>query len=167
MKFALALLLASSLTGAPSGAEVKSELVRRLTHYVTWPATPAPPEDFVVCVMADPEMGRALEAMVERAKRLQDAPCRLERRSGDADIAGCHLVWVGKPALARIGELRQRARATHCLLVAGEAASCKRGAHLALVQEESGFSVRIDRGGVQADGFSVSSKLQRVAEDCQ
>lgn len=167
MKFALVLLMALSLTGAPSGAEVKSELMRRLTHYVTWPPGAAPLETFVVCVMGDPEMERALDAMVTRSKRLQDTPCRLEHRSADDDITGCQLAWVGKAALPRIGELRQRARATGCLLVGGEPGSCKHGTHLTLLQRESGFSVQIDREGTQADGFSVSSKLHRVAEDCE
>jgi hypothetical protein len=36
MKFALALLLAVSLTGAPSGADVKSELVRRSARWRRW-----------------------------------------------------------------------------------------------------------------------------------
>jgi hypothetical protein len=104
---------------------------------------------------------------VTRSKRLQDTPCRLESLRSDDDIAGCQLTWVGPPALPRMAELRRRARATSCLLVGGEAGSCKRGAHLALVQRESGFAVQIDREGTQADGFSISSKLHRVAEDCK
>ncbi|MEZ4266199.1 MAG: YfiR family protein [Myxococcota bacterium] len=166
MSFVVALIMAISLTGAPSGPDVKSELVRRLTHYVTWPASSNPPEQFVICVMADPEMRRALDAMVSRAKELRDAPCRLEVLEDGDDIAGCHLAWLGKAALPRASELRRRARATGSLLVSGEPASCRKGAHFSLIQRESGFTVQIDRAGTQADGFSVSSKLHRVAEDC-
>jgi hypothetical protein len=162
---AAALLLVSAASSQPEAdeARVKAAFLYNFTKFVEWPdsafATSSSP--FVVCVFADADFRRTLEATLQgeqvRGRAVSVAS------SDPQDVRACHLLYFSMAESARQARILAGLRQSPVLSVGEGRRFLEQGGLIAFLIENDRVRFAISKRGADAAGLTVKSQLLRVA----
>jgi hypothetical protein len=164
--WAAALLLVSA---APSNqpeadeAQVKAAFLYNFTKFVDWPdsAFTAPSSPFVVCVFADANFRKKIEATLHgeqvRGRAITVAP------PDPQDVRACHLLYFSLAESERQARILPGLRQTPVLSVGEGRRFLEQGGLIAFLIENDRVRFAISKRGADAAGLTVKSQLLRVA----
>ena len=162
----LALALAAGLAAdpAPKDNEIKAVFLLNFLRYTEWPATTFATTNapIVIGLLGDDPFGAALEQAVA-GETAQSRPVILRRGRRLDEVAGCHLLFIGKSENARVaGHLR--ALGTQPVLTVGETeAFARAGGMITFVAQGNRVAFDIDDAAARRAGLELSAKLLKVA----
>ncbi|MBL9216250.1 MAG: YfiR family protein [Opitutaceae bacterium] len=145
--------------------QVKAVFLFNFAQFVDWPpaAFPSAGSPLVIGVLGEDPFGAALDDAV-RGETVASRPLAVRRFRRPADIAECHILFVSRPASARLGEVLA-ALDGRAVLTVGEADDfAARGGMIHFVTDKSRTRLRINLDAARNAGLTLSSKLLRPAE---
>lgn len=154
----------SAEESAPSEHQVKAVWLLNFARFVEWPATAFPnaTAPFVVGVVGKDPFGRELERAFT-GKTVKGRPFVFRRISNDADLGGCHILFV--PASERkrtrdwIGKLQGGA-----VLTVGETEEfLQNGGVINFLLKDNTVRFEISLNAAQAAGLKLHANLLKVA----
>jgi len=166
------LLCGLGVSGAPaqpataaSEYQVKAAFLFQFSHFVQWPAEAFESLDapLVICVLGANPFGSALQE-ITADEWAYTHPLVVKHPSGIAELAGCHIVFVGngEPGMSRqaLGHLSGKS-----VLTVGDGADFSRnGGIIGLVTVDGKVRVQVNRSSALAAQLKISAKLLRVAD---
>jgi len=163
-KLGLVLLATAGLAAFARGAaaqtgleqSVKANFLVRFAAFADWPAAvfADPTAPFVLCVVGQDSFG----AVLDRAAVGQTTRGRAlsVRRAASSNLTGCHIVYLGREAVAPSRPI------PGVLLITDDRVAARRGAvHFVVVDGRVRF--HIDQRQARAAGVSISSRLLGLA----
>lgn len=147
----------------PLEAAVKAAFLPKFVPYVSWPppATPAPGEPYVICVVGRDPLGSLLDNSAS-GERLGTSPIAVRRLVRIDRDSGCHMAFIGGSAVQPIGAALGALNGAPVLTVTDGRLARQRGmVHFDL----RGGRVRfhIDDAAAHRAGLGLSSKLLSLA----
>lgn len=163
---AAALLLVSAAASSQPEADeagVKAAFLYNFTKFVEWPdsafATPSSP--FVVCVFADADFRRKLEAILQgeqvRGRPISVAP------TAPQDVRACHMLYFSMAESERQARILAGLRHSPVLSVGEGRRFLEQGGLIAFLIENDRVRFAISKRGADTAGLTVKSQLLRVA----
>jgi hypothetical protein len=163
---AAALLLVSATASSQPEADegrVKAAFLYNFTKFIEWPdsafATPSSP--FVVCVFADADFRRKLEATLQgeqvQGRTISVAPPEPQ------DVRACHMLYFSMEASERQALILPGLRQSPVLSVGEGRRFLAQGGLIAFLIENDRVRFAISKRGADTAGLSVKSQLLRVA----
>lgn len=139
---------------------VKAAFLVNILQFVNFPGDP--PAHRKICLVAEDELGGAIDSLVRRG--LTDR--RIQVRSGIdlADMAACHLVYVGSAQRALLPRAAELLADRPVVLVTDIAGGVQLGATVSLVVHvdgRPGFDINLK--GARQQQLRISSQLLRLA----
>jgi len=167
-------VLAGTLGVTPLAAQepltaLKVAFIYRFTKFVEWPQA-RPEVPFSICVIADPDMGRALEALVREGRAVGDRPIQIRLNDTHGALGDCEILFIGAAAHRRLPAILAQRAGQPTLLVGDTPGFARRGVAIELFQRRTvlrnrlrlGF--RINPKALKDRGLSVSAQLYQVGE---
>ena len=166
--------LALALGPIPAGGDdaltaLKAAFVYKFTRFIDWPAAQAD-RPFVIAVIGDPAMRRALSVLEQGGREVAGRPIRV-RGSCDLDAAdACQVLFIGAAAEDRLADMVRRAARSPVLLVGDTPGFVGRGAAIELfpkpdiLGKRDRLRFRIDPKALAGRGLTVSAQLYEVGE---
>jgi len=143
-----------------SEVEVRAGFLYNFARFVEWPPGGGPEGDrpFVIAVLGDPELARALRAGLA-GKRLRGHPVEVRDVRDLQGIGGAHLLWIGKGWQRRLHEVLHRIGERPVLTVSDIPGFAGHGGIIELYRLGSRFRFSIDERAASTRGLRVSSRL--------
>jgi hypothetical protein len=163
---AAALLLVSAAASSQPEADearVKAAFLYNFTRFVEWPdsAFAAPSSPFVVCVFADADFRRTLEATLQgeqvRGRTISIGP------PDPQDVRACHMLYVSMAESPRQARILSGLRQSPVLSVGEGRRFLEQGGLIAFLIENDRVRFAINKRGADTAGLTVKSQLLRVA----
>ncbi len=147
-----------------SEVEVQAGFVYNFARFVEWPpdAHPAKDAPFVIAVLGDPELARALESGLA-GKRLRGHPVRVVETRELADLDGAHVAWIGEGWAVRLPEVLRRLGDRPVLTVSAIPGFSGRGGIIELYRAGNRFRFSIDEAEAARRRLRLSSRLLSLA----
>jgi hypothetical protein len=163
---AAALLLVSAAASSQPEADeagVKAAFLYNFTKFVEWPdsafATPSSP--FVVCVFADADFRRKLEATLQ-GERVRGRPTSVAP-TAPQDVRACHMLYFSMAESERQARILAGLRQSPVLSVGEGRRFLEQGGLIAFLIENDRVRFAISKRGADTAGLTVKSQLLRVA----
>ena len=160
--FALCFATFGAAPEPPKGeAEVKANYLYLFTKYVEWPAgaLAAADQPIVIGVLGDEATADALDGREAGRTTQGGRKVSVVRVRRPADLAGCHVIFVGKAERRSLREVTEGVRDQPALLVCETEAQFNQGAMIkfVLVGENLRFEVKLEP--VERVGLSIQSGM--------
>ncbi len=143
-----------------SEVELRAGFLYNFARFVEWPADAGPRdrEPFVIAVLGDPGLARALRAGLE-GRELRGHPVEVRDARNLEEIEGAHLLWIGEGWEGRLEKVLEFLGQRPVLTVSGIEGFAGRGGIIELYRVGSRFRFSIDEREASRRGFRVSSRL--------
>ena len=165
----LLLLLFATLLALPAGAardeyEVKAAFLLNFARLVSWPETarPATRAPIVVGVLGDEQVTRGIAAGIGETK-VGSHPVEVRGVSGAEELAGTHILFVGRKEPENVAELLAAASANAALAVGESPGFALRGGVINFFTRDKKVRFEINPAAAQRAGLKISSRLLRLA----
>lgn len=155
--------VAESLEASPEAA-IKAAFLYNFARFVSWPgATWARPDDLFVFgfVGADP-LAIALDESI-KGRSVQGHPLAVRWVSSAADLAGCHVVFVGNADRRMLSIVVETAVRQPILTVGESRDFAKQGGMITFVLKGNTLGFEVNRPTAELAGLRISSKLLKLA----
>jgi hypothetical protein len=146
----------------PSEYQVKAAYLYGFGRFVDWPATAAPAETFVVCVLGRDPFGHWLDEVAAGAV-INDKPVSVHRISLVQESGSCRTLFVSAAEADRLAEILD-ALAHRPVLTVGDAPQfAQRGGMIGFSLEGNRVRFTVNLGATHNAGLELNSELLRVA----
>ena len=145
--------------------ELKSELLERLTRFVTWPEgalTEEASSPFVIGVVGRNPFGGELRRLV-RERRVSGHPVELRELRDLEQVVDCHLLFIGSTESRRLPKILESLEGRPVLTVGDSPGFGESGVMINFFLEGGRVGFEINRSTAVAHGFDMSSKLLKLA----
>ena len=166
----IALLLAAPIAAAQSVESapehsIKAAYLYNFASYVDWPPSALDVQDapFAIGVLGDEQVAAELAPLM-RGRQILGRPIAVRQVQSGDDLAGLHVLFIGRGSAAALPRLLDEAR-DHAVLVVTEwdgALEAGSAINFRLIDQRVRFEVSLD--AADACGLSVSSRMLAVAE---
>ena len=178
MPAAAAVLVCASLLGAPSGSsfaqpeppplfeqEVKASFIYTVAKFVDWPETAfgAPGAPMVFAILGDDLIGDALQRVVE-GKSVKGHPVAVVRAATLDDLAGCHVLFLGRSEGPRLREILDRLRGSNILTVSEAERFALHGGVMELLLDQNMVRFEVNVDAASRSRLAISSKILRLGK---
>lgn len=163
----LGLVLIGSVEAEESFSEneVKAVFLYNFANFVSWPkeSRQESSKEFRYCVL-DEDMAPILRKVL-KDETVQGRPLKVQQENIDADLAECHVLYLGKSSFGggRGWQLARAALAAHVLTVSDLESFEAHGGMVALVRQDRRVHPRINLDAVEKSALRVSAKLLNLA----
>lgn len=158
---AAAPLMAAAPAPPQNESEVKADYLFLFTKYVEWPqaALAATNQPIMVGVIGDDALADALERRVKGRLTQGGRPVAVRRARLPADLAECHVIFVGQGERRNVREITEAVRGKPILTVCDTDGLFTQGfmIKLGLVEGSVRFEVRLEP--VERAGLSIHSGM--------
>jgi hypothetical protein len=160
---------AALMAGGPAAAahdpdefSIKAAFVYNFAKFATWPpaAFAGPQAPLVLCTIGEVSFGMALSAL--HGKPVGERSLAV-REATPAGAHACHLLVVGQPQAARVGDLAAALKGRPVLTIGDADGFARRGGAIGLVVENSRVRFEVNPRAVEGSGVTLSSQLLRLA----
>ena len=173
-----AALVCASLLGAPSGPsfaqpeapplfeqEVQASFIYTVAKFVDWPeeAFGAPGAPMVFAILGDDLIGDALQRVVE-GKSVNGHPVTVVRAATLDDLAGCHVLFLGRSEGPRLREILDRLRGSNILTVSETERFVLHGGVMGLLLDQNMVRFEINVDAASRSRLAISSKILRLGK---
>lgn len=147
-----------------SEASVKAVFLFKFPGYIEWPATAftSATAPFTFGVMGQEDVAAELERLVA-GKQWSGHPMAVKRVNGDNNIAGLHVLFVGRGAAERTGAVVRAAQLPGLLLVTENEKGLAYGAAINFVLHEDRVGFEVAPEAAEKNGLRISSRMLAVA----
>lgn len=149
--------------------ELKVAYIYNFTRFIAWP--PAPDgHPFVIGVIGDPVMGRALRVLEQEAKQVDDRPIEIRSYPTPEAIAPSEILFVGTGAQEQLAAILRRTAGKPTLLIGETPGDAEHGLAIEIYRKPDIFGrterlrLRINATALKDRGLVVSAQLYDVAE---
>jgi hypothetical protein len=178
MRAAAAFLVWTFLLGAPFAdsfaqpeppplfeQEVKASFIYTVAKFVEWPesAFGAPEAPMVFAILGDELIGDALERVVE-GKSVNGHPVTVRRATTLDDLAGCHVLFLGRSEGPRLQDIFGRLRGLYVLTVSESERFVRDGGVLGLLLDQNMVRFEVNIDAASRSRLSISSKILRLGK---
>lgn len=166
----LALAVAAMPASARAGGDaleyrVKAEFVERFTRFIEWPPTAfaGPDAPFVLCVVGRTPVTGFLEALAQ-SRRIKDRRVELRRLAPNADLSGCHLVFIASEERPWLKQILARVAGHPIVTVADSEGFGRAGVLINLVVDDEGrVRFEISPAGARQSALTLNAQLLRLS----
>lgn len=150
---------------APSEYQVKAVFLFNFGQFVEWPASAfdTPQAPFVIGIIGDDPFGKTIDDVV-RGETVGSHSLVVRRLADLQDIAGCHILFIGRDEPHQLAQTLAAARGHSVLTVTDIDGAEKQGAIIVLFNERNRIRMRINLAAAKANRLVISSKLLRPAQ---
>lgn len=143
--------------------EVKASFIYTVAKFVDWPesAFAAPAAPMVFAILGDDPVGDALERVVE-GKSVKGHPVAVLRAASLDDLAGCHVLIVGRSERARLPEILARLRGSYVLTVSESDHFAREGGVMGLLIDQNMVRFEVNVDAASRSRLEISSKILRL-----
>lgn len=143
--------------------EIKASFIYTVAKFVDWPETAfgAPAAPMVIAVLGDDLIGDALERVVE-GKSVKGHPVTILRAAGLEDLAGCHVLIVGRSERGRLPEILERLRGSNVLTVSESDRFAREGGVMGLLLDQNMVRFEVNVDAASRSNLEISSKILRL-----
>ena len=146
----------------PHEYRLKAAFVYQFPQFVEWPpAVWRAAKTVQICILRPSPFGPELEALV-RGESLNGRPYAVRTIAGPADLAGCHVAFVGSRAPGR-DDVLKAARGTSVLTVGEDEQFLEDGGIITLRVVERRVRFDVSATAAQRSGLRISSQLLSLA----
>lgn len=142
---------------------IKAALVYNICKFVEWRRDRAADEAFVIGIAGggagDPDFGSLL------GKAVHDRPLRTVVVTGAADVASCHLLFIGTNAAAAWPVLEAAAKAAGVMTVGETDGFASGGGVVELQYDDGRLRFVVNKAAAQANQLRLSSQLLKIAKE--
>lgn len=142
---------------------IKAALVYNLCKFVEWRRDRADDEAFVIGVAGTnanaPDFGSL------RDKTVHDRPLRIVAVGSAADVASCHLLFVGPDAVGSWPHLRAAAISAGVMTVGEGGGFAVDGGVVELQYDDGRLRFVVNKAAAQASQLRLSSQLLKIAKE--
>lgn len=178
MPAAAAVLVCASLLGAPPGSsfaqpeppplfeqEVKASFIYTVAKFVDWPeeAFGAPGAPMVFAILGDDLIGDALQRVVE-GKSVKGHPVTVVRAATLDDLAGCHVLFLGRSEGPRLREILDRLRGSNILTVSEAERFALHGGVMELLLDQNMVRFEVNVDAASRSHLAISSKILKLGK---
>jgi len=145
---------------------VKAEFVERFTRFIEWPPTAfaGPDSPFVLCVIGRTPVANFLEALAQ-SRRIKDRRVELRRLQPNADLSGCHLVFIASDERPWLKQILSRAAGHPIVTVADSEGFGRAGVLINLVVDDQGrVRFEISPAGAHQSALTLNAQLLRLSQ---
>ena len=144
--------------------EIKAAFLYNFAKFVEWPlsAFSDSRQPMSICVFGRDPFGRALEDAL-LGKTIGDHPVLLGHAKQPADLAGCHIVFVGAADSTRLPDLLTHLRGRAVLVVGESEGFASAGGTIQFVLDQNRVRFAINPDAAERAGLRISSKLLALA----
>ena len=144
-------------------SDIKAAFLYNFAKYVSLPrAALAPGDPFRICVIADPDFVKRLDAIVA-GESIDGHKVAREIPDGPAHIRRCQVLFVSARDFDRVRGVIAAAQGAPVLTVSDAPEFLARGGAIEFVREEDRIRFDVNLPEAQKSGLSISSRLLRVA----
>ena len=175
---AAAMVVCAALLAAPPGSssaqpeppplfeqEVKASFVYTVAKFVDWPeeafGTPAAP--MVFAILGDDLIGDALERLVE-GKSVQGHPVTVVRAARLDDLAGCHVLFLGRSESPRLREILRHVQGANILTVSESERFALSGGVMGLILDQNMVRFEVNVDAASRSHLAISSKILKLGK---
>ncbi len=156
-------LACSPVHAAPASeeAQLKAAFIYRFAQFTQWP--PPPLKDFTYCLAGSADMQEALRPLVSRQHGFNQVHFLVLSQPQQAQ--NCQLLML---SLLERGEMQRWQHAladAPMLIIADSPEALRSGAVIALAQEPTGLSFRINNTEAKRRGLTLSSQMLKLARE--
>jgi hypothetical protein len=142
---------------------LKAAFLYNFSKFVEWPAQAFPRRDLplVICLVGDPFRG-ILDEIVQ-GQTIDYRPVEI-RRIADAQVRGCHIVYVSPPESQRSTEII-KATTNMAILTVGESEDfIDKGGMIRFIEKDRRLHFQINPDAAERASLKVSSRLLQLAD---
>ena len=145
--------------------EIKASFIYTVAKFVDWPETAfgAPDAPMVMAILGDELIGDALRKAVD-GKSVKGHPVTVMRAAGLDDLAGCHVLIVGRTERARLPEILERLRGSNVLTVSESDRFAREGGVMGLVLDQNMVRFEVNVDAASRSSLEISSKILRLGK---
>jgi len=145
--------------------EIKASFIYTVVKFVDWPGTAfgAPDAPMVMAILGDETIGDALQKVVD-GKRVNGHPVSVLRAAGLDDLAGCHVLIVGRTERTRLPEILQRLRGSYVLTVSESDRFAREGGVMGIVLDQNMVRFEVNVDAAYRSSLEISSKILRLGK---
>jgi hypothetical protein len=165
----LGALLLAGLAAAPARAQtpsaeyqVKAVFLFNFAQFVDWPAAafPDPEAPIIIAVLGKDPFGAYLDNLV-RGEHIGRRPLVIRRCSRVEELAGCHLVFIGRVENRELEAMLAKLKGQPVLTVSDADAFTRAGGMVRFAREGGKIRLRINVEAARASQLTISSKVLR------
>lgn len=147
-----------------SEASVKAAFLYKFPGYIDWPpaAFASATAPFTFGVTGQEEVAAELERLAA-GKQWSGHPVAVRRVNGDNDLAGLHVLFVGRGTGDRIGAVVRAAQLQGVLVVTENEKGLTYGAAINFVLHEERVGFEVAPEAAERNGLRISSRMLAVA----
>jgi hypothetical protein len=151
-------------TRAFSAEELKAAFILNFPKYVEWPTNTfaAAGAPIVFGVLGDEPLSAEMEKM-SASKQVNGRAVVIRRLAANADLTGCHLLFVSESRAAQAAEVLATLKGRSVLTVGESADFLERGGMINLARKDRKISLEINLAAATAAQLRISSRLLGVA----
>lgn len=158
----LACSLPAPVQAAPNEYQLKAAFLYHFASFAEWPGEALPASaPFRLCLLGGDPFGAALDEL--RQKPIKGRRLEVMLIGPEADLAPCHLLYLGSSADRQVERIAALARGTHLLTVGDGEGFAQKGAMLNFYTENGRVRFEASRSAVLRSGLRISSKLLSLA----
>jgi hypothetical protein len=151
---------AQSQDRAPA-AEVKAAFLLKFPSFVEWPASQQASGAFVIGIAGAPEIHDELRTYAA-GQKIHGRPVQVRLIESPDEIAGVHMLFIGRDETARLQQFAAAANANPVLIVTDTPDGLQRGGMINFVtRDRVQFEIALD--AAEKAGLRLSSRLLSVA----
>lgn len=145
--------------------EIKASFIYTVAKFVDWPETAfgAPAAPMVIAILGDDLIGDALERLVE-GKSVKGHPVTVLRAASLEDLAGCHVLIVGRSERARLPKILERLRGSNVLTVSESDRFAREGGVMGLLLDQNMVRFEVNVDAASRSRLEISSKILRLGK---
>jgi hypothetical protein len=152
----------------PTEYEVKAAYIFYFAKFVNWSeeAFPHKKAPLTIGIFDDREFD-SLVATIVKDKTVQDHPISIKRLKADADLQGCHIIYISSSALKRTKTLIDSIRDLPALTITEADSHYKSKGIINLNVEGGKVQFEVDVAGAERAHLQISSKLLRLGRNAE
>jgi len=146
-------------------AQVKAVFLFNFAKYVDWPASvfPSTAAPITIGVVGTDPFGDNLQRIVE-GKTINGHPFVIKHLAADAELAGCHILFISHSEAARMDGILSKTSAQPILTVGEDEQFTQNNGIIRFLLKDGKVRLEINLASANRAGLTISSRLLAVAD---
>lgn len=152
--------------------EVKASYIYNILKHASWHGRQSPRATKIahVCIIGDRELSVLFRALEEHHKQYHehDLAVNVTYLANGANIPDCHILFIGKAAVARVSRIIEQTRNRPILTVSDIKGFADKGGMIEFVKvkldDRTNIRTRINTAGAEENGIALSSELLLLSD---
>ena len=146
---------------AADDAQLKAAFIYRFAQFTQWP--PPPLKEFTYCLAGSADLQDALRPLTSRQHGFSQV--HLQVLSQPQQAQGCQLLMLSLLERSELRRWQQALADAPVLIIADSPEAFRSGVVIALAQEPTGLSFRINNTEAKRRGLTLSSQMLKLARE--